>query len=160
ERIRVSIVGRPNVGKSSLLNAILGQTRAIVSDVPGTTRDPVDVPFSAGEPHFLLVDTAGIRRPGKIHGSVADYMVLRAERAIERSDVAVVVVDASAGILDGDKRVAGLSRDMGRGCVIFVNKWDLHGEVSMREFGEQARRGLGFLNYAPVVFGSALKQKG
>jgi GTP-binding protein len=160
ERIRVSIVGRPNVGKSSLLNAILGQTRAIVSEVPGTTRDPVDVAFSAGDHHYLLVDTAGIRRAGKIQGSVEYYMVLRAERALERSDVGVVVVDASAGILDGDKRVAGLTREMGRGCVVFVNKWDLHGEVSMREFGEQARRELGFLTYAPVVFGSALKQKG
>jgi GTP-binding protein len=160
DRIRVSIVGRPNVGKSSLLNAILGRERAIVSEVPGTTRDPVDMPFDAGDHRFLLVDTAGIRRPGKVQGSVEYYCVLRAERALERSDVAVLVVDASAGILDGDKRVAGLTQEAGRGCVVFVNKWDLHGDVSMRAFGEQLRREMPFLDYAPIAFGSALRGRG
>jgi GTPase len=118
EQIRLSIVGRPNVGKSSLLNAIVGDDRVIVSEVPGTTRDAVDVPFELGDQRFLLVDTAGIRRPGKVQGSVEFYMVLRAERALERSDLAVLVIDAAAGLMDGDKRVGGLARDKGRGCVM------------------------------------------
>jgi len=109
DRIRVAIVGRPNVGKSSLLNALLGEERVIVSPLAGTTRDAVDVPFSFGDHAFTLIDTAGIRRAGKIQGSVEYYMVLRAERAIERCDVAVLVIDASMGVLDGDKRVGGLA---------------------------------------------------
>jgi GTP-binding protein len=160
DRIRVSIVGRPNVGKSSLLNAILGEHRVIVSEIPGTTRDPVDVPFDHGENQFLLVDTAGIRRPGKVQGSVEYYMVLRAKRAIERSQVAILVLDAAAGLLDGDKRVGGMTRDTGRGCVIFVNKWDLATSESMREFGAEIRRQMPFLGYSPIVFGSALEGKG
>jgi GTPase len=160
DRIRVSIVGRPNVGKSSLLNAILGQPRALVSDIPGTTRDPVDVPFDAEDRQFVLVDTAGIRRPGKVQGSVEFYMVLRAKRAIERSDVAILVIDASAGILDGDKRVGGMARDAGRGCVIFVNKWDLVKGGSMRQFAAEIERLMPFLGYAPIAFGSALTAKG
>jgi GTPase len=160
DRIRLCIVGRPNVGKSSLLNAIVGDERVIVSEVPGTTRDAVDVPFELGDQRFLLVDTAGIRRPGKVQGSVEFYMVLRAERALERSDVAVLVIDAAAGLMDGDKRVGGLARDKGRGCVIFVNKWDLVRGISMKEFGADLRRQLPFLSYAPVVFGSALHRQG
>jgi len=160
DRIRLSIVGRPNVGKSSLLNAIVGDERAIVSEIPGTTRDAVDVPFELGDQRFLLVDTAGIRRPGKVQRSIEFYMVLRAEGAIERSDVAVLVIDAAAGLMDGDKRVGGLARDKGRACVIFVNKWDLVQGMSMKEFGAELRRQMPFLEYAPVVFGSALKGEG
>jgi GTP-binding protein len=160
DRIRVSIIGRPNVGKSSLLNAIMGERRAIVSNIPGTTRDAVDVPFDAGDHRFLLVDTAGIRRAGKIQGSVEYYMVLRAQRAIERSDVSILVIDAEAGLLDGDKRVGGMTRDMGRGCVIFVNKWDLLKGVPMRAFAEEVERQMPFLGYAPIAFGSALEETG
>jgi GTP-binding protein len=160
DRIRLCIVGRPNVGKSSLLNAIVGDERAIVSEVPGTTRDAVDVPFELGDQRFLLVDTAGIRRPGKVQGSIEFYMVLRAERALERSDVGVLVIDGAAGLMDGDKRVGGLARDQGRGGVIFVNKWDLVRGISMKEYGTELRRQLPFLDYAPVVFGSALKNEG
>jgi GTP-binding protein len=160
DRIRVSIVGRPNVGKSSLLNAILGQPRVIVSEIPGTTRDPVDVPFDEGEHKFVLVDTAGIRRPGKVQGSIEYYMVLRAQRAIERSDVAILVIDASAGLMDGDKRVGGMTREAGRGCVIFVNKWDLVRGKSMKEFGAEIMRQMPFLGYAPIAFGSATDRKG
>jgi GTPase len=160
DQIRLCIVGRPNVGKSSLLNAIVGDERAIVSPVPGTTRDAVDVPFELGDQRFLLVDTAGIRRPGKVQGSIEFYMVLRAERALERSDVAILVIDAAAGLMDGDKRVGGLARDKGRACVIFVNKWDLVKGLSMKEFGAELRRQSPFLEYAPVVFGSALKRQG
>src|SRR5437016_1495145 len=160
DRIRLCIVGRPNVGKSSLLNAIVGDERAIVSEVPGTTRDAVDVPFELGDQRFLLVDTAGIRRPGKVQGSIEFYMVLRAERALERSDVALLVMDGAAGLMDGDKRVGGLARDQGRGCVIVVNKWDLVRGISMKEFGAELRRQMPFLEYAPVVFGSALRGQG
>ncbi len=160
DQIRLCIVGRPNVGKSSLLNAIVGDERAIVSPVPGTTRDAVDVPFDLGDQRFLLVDTAGIRRPGKVQGSIEFYMVLRAERALERSDVAVLVIDAAAGLMDGDKRVGGLARDKGLACVLFVNKWDLMRGISMKEFGTELRRQLPFLEYAPIVFGSALNREG
>jgi GTPase len=160
DRIRVAIVGRPNVGKSSLLNAILGEERVIVSPVAGTTRDAVDVPFEYLHHRFTLVDTAGIRRAGKIQGSVEYYTVLRAERAIERSDVAVVVVDAAMGVLDGDKRVAGLANEAGRACVLFVNKWDLVKGLSPREFSQTLRDEMAFLRYVPVVVGSAEQGKG
>jgi GTP-binding protein len=160
DRVRVAIVGRPNVGKSSLLNAILGTPRAIVSPEAGTTRDALDVPFEFGEHRFTLVDTAGIRRPGKVQGSIEYYMVLRAERAIERAEVAILVIDAASGVMDGDKRVGGLSRDAGKGCVIFVNKWDLVKGRTPREFAKSIRSELPFLEYAPVVFGSALEKRG
>ncbi len=160
DSIRVAIIGRPNVGKSSLLNAILGEPRAIVSPEAGTSRDAVDVPFSFGEHRFTLVDTAGIRRPGKVQRSVEYYMVLRAERALERADVGVVVIDAAFGVSDGDKRVAGLTRDGGRGAVLFVNKWDLVAGRTPREFGKVVREQMPFLDSAPIVFGSALEGRG
>jgi GTP-binding protein len=160
DRLKVAIVGRPNVGKSSLLNAILGQERVIVSPVAGTTRDAVDVPFEYGESKFTLIDTAGIRRAGKIQGSVEFYTVLRAERAIERADVGVLVVDAAYGVVDGDKRVAGLLRTAGRGCVVFVNKWDLVQGRTPREFGEVVRREMPFLSWASIIVGSAEKGRG
>jgi GTP-binding protein len=160
DRIKVSIVGRPNVGKSSLLNAILGEERVIVSPVAGTTRDAIDVPFDYEENSFTLIDTAGIRRAGKIQGSVEFYTVLRAERAIERSDVAVLVVDGSVGVLDGDKRVGGLANEAGRACVIFVNKWDLVKGLTPKEFGKTLRDEMPFLSYAPIVVGSAEQGKG
>ncbi|MBI3910656.1 MAG: ribosome biogenesis GTPase Der [Armatimonadetes bacterium] len=160
ERIKLAIVGRPNVGKSSLLNAILGYTRTLVSPVAGTTRDPVDVPFEHGPHRYLLIDTAGIRRPGKYQGSLEYYCVLRAERALQRADVGVVVVDASFGVVDGDKRVAGLTHELGRGCVIFVNKWDLVKGRTPREFGKTVRDEMPFLSYAPIVVGSSLQRRG
>jgi GTP-binding protein len=160
DRIRVAIVGRPNVGKSSLLNAILGEERVIVSPVAGTTRDAVDVPFEFQEQAFTLVDTAGIRRAGKIQGSVEYYTVMRAERALERADVAVVVVDAAMGVVDGDKRVAGLAHEGGRGCVFFVNKWDLVSGRTPKEFGKTVRDEVPFMAYAPIVVGSAEQGKG
>ena len=160
DRIRVAIVGRPNVGKSSLLNALLGEPRVIVSPIAGTTRDAIDVPFEFGDHAFTLVDTAGIRRAGKIQGSVEYYTVLRAERAIERADVGVVVVDAGYGLVDGDKRVAGLVDDAGRACVVFVNKWDLVSGRTPREFSQGIRTDMPFLRYAPIVVGSAEQGKG
>lgn len=160
DRIKVAIVGRPNVGKSSLLNAILGEERVIVSPVAGTTRDAVDVPFEFRDHSFTLIDTAGIRRAGKIQGSVEFYTVLRAERALERADVAVLVVDSTAGLVDGDKRVGGMAHEAGRGCVIFVNKWDAIKGMSPREFGQVVRNEMPFMSYAPIVVGSAEEGRG
>lgn len=160
DRIKVAIVGRPNVGKSSLLNAILGEERVIVSPVAGTTRDAVDVPFEWNEHGFTLIDTAGIRRAGKIQGSVEYYTVLRAERAIERADVAILVVDADYGVVDGDKRVGGLANEAGKATVVFVNKWDLVQGRTPKEFGQSVRTEMPFLGYAPIVVGSAEQGKG
>jgi GTP-binding protein len=160
DRIKIAIVGRPNVGKSSLLNAILGEERVIVSPVAGTTRDAIDVPFEFKEQPYTLIDTAGIRRAGKIQGSVEYYTVLRAERAIERSDVGVLVVDASMGVVDGDKRVGGMVDEAGRACVVFVNKWDLVKGLTPKEFGSQLRDEMPFLKWAPIVVGSAETKKG
>lgn len=152
---RIAIVGRPNVGKSSLLNAIVGSKRAIVSDIPGTTRDAVDTVVERDGQQIVLVDTAGIRRAGKVQGSVEYYTVLRAIRALERADVAMIVIDAAEGLLDGDKRVAGFAHEAGRAVVVVVNKWDLVNERSMREFADEVKRQTPYLSYAPVVFTSA-----
>lgn len=156
DAIRLSIVGRPNVGKSSLLNTILGEERVIVSSIPGTTRDAIDTVFQRDGQELVLVDTAGIRRAGKIQGSVEYYMVLRAIRALERSDVALLMIDAADGVMDGDKRVGGYIHQAGRGCVIVVNKWDLvKGKVSYKEFTAGIRNEMAFLDYAPIAFVSA-----
>jgi len=159
DAIRVAIVGRPNVGKSSLLNAILGEERVIVSETPGTTRDAVDTEFVRGDTKFVLVDTAGIRRPGKAQG-IEYYTVLRAHRAIERCHVALVVTDASQGIVDGDARVGGMAHEAGRGVVIVVNKWDLVKGVEMHKYAEKVREELSFLSYAPIAFCSAKTGRG
>lgn len=160
DAVKLAIIGRPNVGKSSLLNAILGEKRAIVSDIPGTTRDAVDTVVQHGDDTVVLIDTAGIRRSGKIQGSVEYYTVLRAVRAMERADVALIVVDAFDGLRDGDKRVAGFAHEAGRACVIVVNKWDLCTEQSMKDVSEHIRNQVPFLDYAPIVFVSALEGMG
>lgn len=160
DAVRVAIIGRPNVGKSSLANAILGEKRVIVSDIPGTTRDAVDTVLKRGDQTIVLIDTAGIRKAGKIQGSVEYYTVLRAVRAMERADVAMIVIDANEGLRDGDKRVAGFAHEAGRACVVVVNKWDLVSEAPMREFADDVRRNIPFLDYAPVVFTSAVSGMG
>ena len=160
DAVKLAIIGRPNVGKSSLLNAILGEKRAIVSEIPGTTRDAVDTVLKRGDDTVVLIDTAGIRRAGKVQGSVEYYTVLRAVRAMERADVALIVIDAFDGLRDGDKRVAGFADEAGRACVIVVNKWDLCGDKSMKDFTEHIRNQVPFLSYAPVVFVSALEGTG
>ena len=160
--IKMAIVGRPNVGKSSMLNAIVEEERAIVSEVPGTTRDAVDTYFEYEGQGVILIDTAGIRRAGKIQRSVEYYSVLRAVRAIERADVALLLIDASDGIVDGDKRVGGLSHEAGRALVMVVNKWDLLKDKgpSMRDFAHSIREETPFLSYAPIVFASATERSG
>ncbi len=169
ERVKIAIIGRPNVGKSSLLNAILGEERAIVSPVAGTTRDAVDTTFEFNGREIVLIDTAGIRRAGKIQGSVEYYTVLRALRAIERADVVMLVIDSIDGLTDGDKRVGGYAHEAGRACVIVVNKWDAGrtevledapGKNPMKIFGDKLRDEMPFMSYAPLAFTSALTGKG
>lgn len=155
DAVRIAIVGRPNVGKSSLLNAIVGAKRTIVSEIPGTTRDAVDTVVRRGDQTLVLVDTAGMRKSGKIQGSIEYYTTLRALRAMERSDVSLIVIDAAEGMCDGDKRVAGFAHEAGRACVLVVNKWDLLPDASMRDFADTIRAQTPFLDYAPIVFTSA-----
>jgi GTP-binding protein len=164
EPIAVALVGRPNVGKSSLLNAILGEPRAIVSQTPGTTRDAIDTRFSRGERDFLLIDTAGIRRRGKIQGSIEYYCVLRAEKAIGRADVALLVIDARDGLTDGDKRISGVIVDAGAGCVVVANKWDLalanagsrRDSELKRAFAVEIAKQMPHLGFAAVAFTAAM----
>lgn len=153
----IAIVGRPNVGKSRLLNALIGQERSIVSDVPGTTRDSVDTALIwAGQP-VTLIDTAGIRRRGRIDRGIEQFSVLRSMRAIDRADVVLLVIDATEGFTAQDLHIAGYISEQKKGVVVVVNKWDLIEKDSstMEEFREEARRQLDFMPYAPLVFVSA-----
>lgn len=156
--IKVSIIGEPNVGKSSLINCLVGNKRMIVSSQAGTTRDAVSLNLQTknGE-NYQLIDTAGIRRPGKITEPVEKFSVIRAKTAVAESDVAVVLVDANAGIREQDKKVAGIAFDSGRAIIIVVNKWDLieKDNHTMQEFTDHLRRELPYLNFAPVLFVSA-----
>jgi len=154
---RFAIVGRPNVGKSSLLNAILGEERAVVSEIPGTTRDALDTELTWNKQRIVLIDTAGLRKRGHIEPGIEKYSALRALRAIQRADVALLVIDASTGIVAQDQHVAQSILAEGKGVVIVVNKWDLI-EKDARTFDEFTRRvraQLDFIAYAPVVFVSA-----
>lgn len=170
--VRIAIVGRPNVGKSSLLNAILGEQRAIVSDVPGTTRDSIDTTIDFQDHKLVLVDTAGIRRRGRVGVGIEKYSVLRSTRAIERCDVALLLVDASEGLAAQDTHIAGVVHDQAKGVIVVVNKWDLAQQqrrderdeiyahpkdeiASAEEYRELLAEGLKFIPYAPVVFASA-----
>jgi GTP-binding protein len=156
---RVAIVGRPNVGKSTLLNALLGEERAVVSDVPGTTRDAIDSLVVYQDRRYLFTDTAGIRRRGKIDRGIEGYSVARSLRAIGRSDVAVLLLDAQEGITEQDTKIAGIVIRQGRACLLMVNKWDLRqGDALARQkFEKDLRRRFPFLVWAPVLFGAAVK---
>lgn len=162
DQIKVAFIGRPNVGKSSLVNAMLGEERVIVSNVPGTTRDAIDTHFTKDGISYLLIDTAGMRRKAKIeYESIERYSVMRSLRAIDRADVVFVVIDAVDGVTEQDKKIAGYAHEAGRSAVIVVNKWDLiekDSKTSLR-FTETIRSELGFLQYAPVVFVSALTKQ-
>lgn len=155
EAVRVCVLGRPNVGKSSLINRLVGRERMIVSDVPGTTREPVDVRWEAGGRVFEVVDTAGLRRRARVADEVEYYGVVRTLRALERCEVALLVLDAAQGVVEQDKRIAGQVHERGRACVLAVNKWDLVAGVPETEAEEAVRRALPFLSYAPVLFVSA-----
>jgi len=158
--LRVAIVGRPNVGKSSYVNRLLRSDRVIVSEVPGTTRDSIEVPFSVGKGpqarHYVLVDTAGIRRAGKIDTTVERFSLLRSEQSIKEANVVVLVMDALQGPTAHDKKIAALINEHRRGCVILVNKWDLAGdEVTQRQYGPALVKAMPFMGHCPVVFASA-----
>jgi len=157
QAVKVAIVGQPNVGKSSLLNAILGEERAIVSEIPGTTRDALDTQVMWRDQPIVLIDTAGMRRRGKIAPGVEQYSVLRALRAIQRSDVALLLLDAPAGVTAQDTHVGGYILEAGKSAVIVVNKWDLVEKDSntLAEYTTYVRRQMNFLDYAPVLFVSA-----
>jgi len=155
--IKFCLIGRPNVGKSSLVNAILGEERVIVSDVAGTTRDAIDTNFIREGQEYVIIDTAGMRKRGKVYESTEKYSVLRALKAIERSDVVLVVLNAEEGIIEQDKKIAGYAHEAGRAVIIVVNKWDAveKDDKTLIEFERKIRDHFQFLDYAPVVFVSA-----
>lgn len=158
---RFCIIGRPNVGKSSLVNAILNQERVIVSDMEGTTRDAIDTPFKREGKEYVVIDTAGIRKRGKVYENIEKYSVLRAMSAIERSDVVIVVIDGEQGIREQDKHVAGYAHEAGKGVIIVYNKWDTveKDELTMVKIEKEIRAHFLYLSYAPILFISALKKQ-
>ena len=152
--IKVAVVGKPNSGKSSLVNRLIGEERVIVSDIPGTTRDAVDTYVEQDGGKFVLIDTAGIRRKSRITESIERYSVLRSWTAIERSDVCVIMIDALEGVTEQDTRIAGYAHEQGKASVIVINKWDLveKGTGTMDEYRRKVNEKLGFMQYAPVLF--------
>ena len=161
DEISIAVIGRPNVGKSSLVNALLGQERVIVSNIPGTTRDAIDTHFVKDDTKFILIDTAGMRRKAKIDLPIERYSVMRSLRAVDRSDVVLMVINADEGITEQDKKIAGYAHEAGKGIVIVVNKWDLvekDDKTSLR-FTEDLRDEIGFMQYAPVLYTSALTKQ-
>mgnify|MGYP001164616507 FL=1 len=161
DTIYFSLIGRPNVGKSSLVNSILNEERVIVSDIEGTTRDAIDSRFEKDGQKYVITDTAGMRKRGKVYESTEKYSVLRALKAIERSDVVLILLDAETGIREQDKKIAGYAHDAGRAIIIVVNKWDTveSNEKAMKDFEQNIRAHFQFLSYAPIVFLSAKTKK-
>ncbi|MFV8260925.1 ribosome biogenesis GTPase Der [Aerococcus viridans] len=157
DTISFALIGRPNVGKSSLVNAILGENRVIVSNVAGTTRDAIDTSFEDDGQVYKIIDTAGIRKRGKVYEATEKYSVMRAMRAIERAQVCLVVLNAEEGIRDQDKTIAGYAHEAGRGIIIVVNKWDTleKDNHTMKKFTDDIRRDFQFIDYAPIIFVSA-----
>lgn len=155
--IKVAVVGKPNVGKSSLVNKILGEERVIVSDIPGTTRDAIDTPFTVGDDKYVFIDTAGMRKRGKIFESIERYSVIRSLTAIERADVCLMVIDAKEGVSEQDSKIAGYVHDQGRASIIVVNKWDVveKDEKTIEKYKADIKKELSFMDYAPMLFISA-----
>ena len=152
--IKVAVIGKPNVGKSSLINALLNENRVIVSNIAGTTRDSIDTPFEWGGDKYTLIDTAGIRRKSKVNEDIERYRVVRAVAAIERCDVALLVIDAQEGITEQDKKIAGVAHEAGKGIIVVVNKWDLITKETntMRDYKREIESELQFMSYAPSIF--------
>lgn len=160
DKIKFCIIGRPNVGKSSLVNALLNEEKAIVSDVAGTTRDAVDTEFRYEGKSYVAIDTAGMRKKGKIYENLEKYSVIRSMKAIERSDVCVIVINAEEGIIEHDKHIASYALDAGKPIVLVVNKWDtVNDKNNIRDFTTLMRNEFQFLSYVPIVFLSALTKK-
>ena len=159
--VKFSVIGRPNVGKSSLVNALLNEERVIVSDVAGTTRDAVDTPFTYHNKEYIVIDTAGMRKRGKVYENIEKYSLLRSLKAIDRSDVCLIVIDASTGIIEHDKHIAGYAIEAGKAVIIVVNKWDVieNKDEEMKRFTKEIRANFQFMPYAPIVFLSALTKK-
>lgn len=155
--INVAVIGKPNVGKSSLINKITGENRCIVSDIAGTTRDSIDTFIENKYGHFNFIDTAGLRRKNKVYDDVEKYSVIRAKMAIERSDVCVIMIDAIEGFTEQDSKVAGLAMDAGKGCVIVVNKWDAmtKNDKTMLNYKKKLESDFSFMSYVPIIFISA-----
>ncbi|MBP2664357.1 MAG: der 2 [Firmicutes bacterium] len=161
DQIKVAVIGRPNVGKSSLVNAIIGEDRVIVSDIPGTTRDAIDTHFTKDGQSYVMIDTAGMRRKAKVDMPVERYSVIRSLRAVDRCDVVLMVINAEEGITEQDKKIAGYAHEAGKASIIVVNKWDLvekDSKTSMK-FTETVREEFGFMQYSPVLFTSALTRQ-
>ncbi|WP_294510707.1 ribosome biogenesis GTPase Der [uncultured Intestinimonas sp.] len=156
--VKVAVIGKPNVGKSSLINRILGEERVIVSNMAGTTRDAVDSYFENKQGKYLFIDTAGMRKKSKVDDRIEKFSVLRATMAIERSDVCLILIDANEGVTEQDTKVAGLAHEAGKACIIVVNKWDAieKDDKTMDRMREEVRRDLSYMTYAPIVFISAL----
>ena len=158
DEIKVAIIGRPNVGKSSIFNSLVGKERSIVSNVAGTTRDAIDTPVTKDGINFLFIDTAGMRRKARIDEPIEKYSIIRSLRAVDRSDVVLMVLNAVEGVTEQDKKIAGYAHEAGKGIVIVVNKWDLYEKdnTATLRFTETLRKELVFMQYAPVVYVSAL----
>ncbi len=159
DRLKFSIIGRPNVGKSSLMNALLNEERVVVSNVAGTTRDTVDSILKYHNQEYILIDTAGMRKKGKVFEAVEKYSLLRSLRAIDRSDLCLVVINAEEGIKEHDKHIAGYAIERGKGIVLVVNKWDQVKDQTIKEYEKIVRAEFQFATYAPIVFLSALTKK-
>ena len=159
ENIKLAIIGKPNVGKSSLVNALTKENRVIVSPIAGTTRDSIDTPFSFEGNDFTLIDTAGLRRRSKVYDSIEKFSVIRAIAAIERCDICILMIDAMEGITEQDKKIAGIAHEAGKGMMIVINKWDLVEKETntMRDYERKVRAELLFASYAPILFTSVLQ---
>lgn len=158
-RLKLSIIGRPNVGKSSLMNALLNEERVVVSDIAGTTRDSIDSILKYHNEEYILIDTAGMRKKGKVFESIEKYSLMRSLKAIDRSDISLVVINAEEGITEHDKHIAGYAIEKGKGLIFVVNKWDTVKDTTINEFEKKMRAEFQFATYAPIVYLSALTKK-
>ena len=158
-RLKFSIIGRPNVGKSSLMNALLNEERVVVSNVAGTTRDSIDSVLKYHNEEYVLIDTAGMRKKGKVFEAIEKYSLFRSLKSIDRSDICLVVINAEEGITEHDKHIAGYAIERGKGLILVVNKWDTVKDTSINEYKKLVRAEFQFATYAPIIFLSALTKK-